>query len=67
MVFTGRRCGGSAVMSRPPSTIRPAAGWMNPASVRSSVVLPEPEPPSSTNSSPRPISSSSLSSATAGP
>ena len=51
------------VMSRPPSVIRPAAGAMKPASVRSSVVLPEPEPPSSTNSSPRPMPRSRWSSA----
>ena len=59
MVFTGRRCGGSAVMSRPPKVMRPAAGAMNPAKVRSSVVLPDPDPPSSTNNSPRAMPRSS--------
>ena len=67
VVFTGRRCGGSAVMSRPPSTTCPALGTMNPPSVRNSVVLPDPEPPSSTNISPLPIARSTPSNASTVP
>ena len=51
-MFTGRRCGGIAVRSTPSSMMRPASGRTNPPIARSSVDLPEPDAPSSTNSSP---------------
>jgi hypothetical protein len=41
-----------AVMSASSITMRPALGSANPASMRSSVVLPHPEPPTSANISP---------------
>src|SRR5258708_8911304 len=66
-MFTGRRCGGTSVMSSPSIRTRPLSGVSSPASRRSSVVLPQPEPPSRANSSPRPISRSTLSTATTAP
>ena len=53
IMLTGRSYGGMPVMSTPSIEIRPAVGSSNPASMRSSVVLPQPEPPSRQNSSPR--------------
>ena len=50
-------------MSWPSMKIRPDVGCSNPASMRSSVVLPQPEPPSSENSSPFAMSSETLSTA----
>src|SRR5882757_7856357 len=47
--------------------MRPASGLSKPANKRSSVVLPQPEPPSRANSSPRPTSRSTRSTATIGP
>src|SRR5437867_9882815 len=47
--------------------MRPALGVSKPASMRSSVVLPQPEPPSSANSSPLRISSETLSTAVKAP
>ena len=54
-MFTGRLCGGTRVTSRPLRTTRPSVGRMNPAMIRSSVVLPQPEGPSSVTSSPSAI------------
>ena len=42
-------------MSCPSSVMRPALGVSNPASILRSVVLPQPEPPSSAKISPREI------------
>src|SRR5579862_830226 len=67
MMLTGRRCGGTPVMSSPSIRMRPASGVSSPASRRKSVVLPQPEPPSRANSSPRAISRSTLSTATTAP
>src|SRR5690625_3813697 len=51
----GRSYGGSWVISAPSSTIRPSLGFSKPASIRSRVDLPEPEPPSNAKISPRRI------------
>src|SRR3954454_11159422 len=53
-----RRRGSLPVTSSPPMRTRPASGSVRPAMMRSSVLLPEPEAPSSTNSSPCAISRS---------
>src|SRR5437763_3574456 len=63
-MLTGLRWGGTPAMSPPSIPIRPPSGVSSPASRRNSVVLPQPEPPSSANSSPRAISRSTLSTAT---
>src|SRR5687768_8463244 len=47
-----RRCGGSASMRRSPKRIRPRSRSVNPATMRSSVVLPQPDGPSSVKNSP---------------
>ena len=47
MRLTGRRSGGSGEMSLPSRRIRPSVGSSNPASIRSSVVFPQPDGPSS--------------------
>src|SRR4051794_34446584 len=54
-------------MSAPPSRILPASGVPKPASIRSSVVLPQPDGPSRAKNSPARISSDSLSTATKPP
>ena len=51
-MLTGRSYGGMPVMSTPSMKMRPVVGSSKPASMRSSVVLPQPEPPSRQNSSP---------------
>ena len=52
IILTGRSCGGTLVMSTSSIMIRPALGEANPANMRSSVVLPQPEAPTSANISP---------------
>lgn len=47
-----RRFGGVLDTSLPPSSIEPAEGSINPATVRSNVVLPEPDGPTSATNSP---------------
>ena len=54
-MFTGRRWGGMRVTSRPCSSSRPSVGRMNPATIRSSVVFPQPDGPSSVTNSPSEI------------
>src|SRR5438270_2618697 len=49
-----RLCGGIQVTSRPPKWIEPDEGRMKPPRIPSSVVLPEPEGPSSETNSPAP-------------
>src|SRR3546814_133417 len=44
-MLTGRRFGCTRVMSCPSRTMRPSVGISNPASMRSNVVLPQPEGP----------------------
>ena len=55
-MFIGRWYGGSVARSRPASTMRPAVGVSKPASMRSSVLLPQPDEPSSAKISPLAIS-----------
>ena len=50
-------------MSQPSSRIRPSSGVSKPASIRSSVVLPQPDGPSSAKNSPARMSSDSRSTA----
>ena len=66
-MLTGRRCGGTPVMSCPSIRMRPLSGLSKPASRRSRVVLPQPEPPSRANSSPRAISRSTPATASTAP
>ena len=44
-MFTGRRLGGTPCMDAPLMTMSPASGAMKPATMRSKVVLPQPEGP----------------------
>ena len=46
-MLTSRSNGARRVTSTPPSRIRPAVGSSKPAIIRSTVVLPEPDGPSS--------------------
>ncbi len=45
-MLTGRRFGGTVAMSSPSIRIRPPVGCSKPASMRKSVVLPQPDGPS---------------------
>src|SRR5215813_7522664 len=54
-------------MSSPSRRMRPSVGVSKPASIRNSVVLPQPEGPSSAKNSSCPISSESVSTATTEP
>ncbi len=51
-MLVGRRFAGTPPMSRPAMTTRPSDGSSNPAMVRKSVVLPQPDGPSSEKNSP---------------
>src|SRR3546814_14375118 len=51
-MFTGRLFGGMPAISCPSMRIWPSLGSSKPAIMRSSVVLPQPEGPSSTKNSP---------------
>ena len=62
-MLTGRSCGSTGAMSRPPSRMRPSSGVSKPASMRSSVVLPQPLGPNSAKNSPAAMSSESRSTA----
>ena len=53
IIAVPRRSGGSPAMSRPSTRIAPDSGSTKPAIARSSVVLPQPELPSSAIISPR--------------
>ena len=66
-MLTGRLFGGVATMFSPSITISPTLGRSRPASIRSSVVLPQPEGPSSAKNSLRWMSSETLSTATTSP
>src|SRR5689334_1679210 len=66
-MLTGRLSGGSWVMSRPRRRIRPAVGSSKPPIMRSVVVLPQPEGPSSEKNSPGRISSETPSTARTAP
>ena len=62
-MLTGRLLGGIPAMSCPSIRISPSVGSSNPAIIRSSVVLPQPDGPSSTKNSPAMISRLTLSTA----
>ncbi len=66
-MFTGRLSGGSIVMSRSRSRMRPAVGSSKPPIIRSVVVLPQPLGPSSEKNSPEPMSSEMPSTARTSP
>ena len=67
-MLTGRSYGGIALMSCAVDVDRcPRSGVSKPASIRSSVVLPEPEPPSRQKISPRWMSSDTSSTAAKSP
>ncbi len=62
-MWTGRSHAGTAVMSCPSIQTRPAVGVSNPAIMRRSVVLPQPEPPRREKISPFSIVKETLSTA----
>src|SRR5688572_6806140 len=64
---TARRRGPTSFTTRPPKRISPASGRSKPAIMRSVVVLPHPEPPTSATSSPGAMSRDSASTARAPP
>src|SRR3954467_1415672 len=66
-MLTGRRHGGTRALSWPSISIRPQPGASNPASMRSSVVFPQPDGPSSAKNSPRRMSSETPSTAWTSP
>jgi hypothetical protein len=66
-VCTSRSNGGAAVTSRPRRLTVPEVGRSNPAIIRSTVVLPEPEGPRSVTNSPSAMSRSSPWTATTPP
>ena len=59
-----RLCTGRSVMSWPPTWTRPESGSSKPAIMRSDVVLPQPDGPSSEKNSPAAMSSVTPSTAT---
>ena len=63
-VLTLRLYGGTLPTSAPSSSTRPAVGCSKPAIIFSSVVLPQPDGPSSEKNSPRAIEKSARSTAT---
>ena len=63
-MLTGRRLAGTSVMSVPAISTFPLSGMSRPAIIRSSVVLPQPELPSSEKNSPSAMSRLTRSSAT---
>ena len=66
-MFTARLLGGMSPMSWPSIRTWPSVGTSRPASMRSKVVLPQPEGPSSAKNSPGMISRLTLSTPTAEP
>ena len=66
-MFTARLFGGTRAMSLPSSRIVPSLGVSKPASIRISVVLPQPDGPSSAKNSRSNISRSMLSMAVKDP
>src|SRR6266852_3531467 len=64
---TPRWRGGTSLTQRPSKTTSPASGRSKPAIIRSVVVLPHPEPPTTDTSSPGATSSDNPSTARAGP
>ena len=66
-MLTGRWYGGIPAISCPSIRIVPELGCSKPASMRSSVVLPQPDDPSRANISPLPIFSDTASTAVKSP
>ena len=62
-MFTGRLLGGTFEMSWPSIRMRPSVGVSKPASIRSRVVLPQPDGPSRAKNSPSVTVSETLSTA----
>ena len=62
-----RLAGETSLTTRSPIQIVPEVGVSRPATIRSAVVLPHPDGPTSTSSSPSPIVRSRASTATAPP
>ncbi|MNL65585.1 hypothetical protein D3C87_1899340 [compost metagenome] len=62
-MLVGRRFGGVPITDCPSMRISPVLGVSNPAIERSSVVLPQPDGPSSEKNSPAAMSSETSSSA----
>ena len=67
IMLTGRRNGGSSVMSRPSSMIEPRSGYSKPPIIRRVVVLPQPDGPSIVRYSPSLMPSEMSSTATTPP
>ena len=63
-MLTGRRLGATSRMLRPPMRMSPLSGSVNPAIIRSSVVLPQPEGPKIEKKLPRSTEKDSRSTAT---
>ena len=66
-IAMSRLFGATLVTSRPPMVMLPACGCSKPASIINSVVLPDPDGPSSDTNSPAPMSSDTSSTATTAP
>ena len=66
-MFTSRSNGGTRVTSRPASSMSPSSGSSNPAIIRSIVVFPDPDGPSSEKNSPSRTSRSTWSTAATSP
>ena len=66
-MLVGRAFGGTVDIGWPSISISPAVGSSKPASMRSSVVLPQPDGPSSEKNSPRRMSNETSSTALTGP
>ncbi len=62
-MFEGRLFGGRSVTGSPSIWISPSSGYSKPAIMRSSVVFPQPEGPSSEKNSPRRMERSTRSTA----
>ncbi len=67
IMLTGRSYGGTPAMSWPSRKMEPELGFSKPAIMRSSVDLPQPEPPSRQKISPLKIFSETLLTATKSP
>src|SRR5256885_4343657 len=62
-----RLCGGGVSMRSPPNRMRPVSSSQNPATMRNSVVLPQPDGPSSVKNSPSRTAIETLSTARTAP
>jgi hypothetical protein len=66
-MLVGRWCGATSAIETLSMRISPEVGVSKPASIRSKVVLPQPEAPSSEKNSPPPMVKSTRSTALTGP